>query len=242
MVLRSDNNNKEIKKMKMKNITKWLGASVVFGLLSLATPGAHATNFGPLAMSYTTNSPFLVGTVIPGELTGGQADRDRDMTNTLRLMSLGAQTGPNPGVAGDPLWSRTTLPAGPLATSVGAVALTGYSGGTGNVTIDLSVYGTFQYLVAAYDGKNGGVAVFDISSLTANDTVTVWGFAKPEKVGGLETGNLLGASVMTQGYFRLTTITLLNPTGGGVPDGGATVMLLGVALGALGMVRRFIMS
>ena len=26
----------------------------------------------------------------------------------------------------------------------------------------------------------------------------------------------------------------------GVPDGGATVMLLGTALGALGMVRRFL--
>ncbi|PYL74488.1 MAG: hypothetical protein DMF26_10875, partial [Verrucomicrobia bacterium] len=32
--------------------------------------------------------------------------------------------------------------------------------------------------------------------------------------------------------------------GGGVvvPDGGTTVMLLGVALGALGMARRFLMS
>lgn len=30
--------------------------------------------------------------------------------------------------------------------------------------------------------------------------------------------------------------------GGGVPDGGTTVMLLGAALGALGMARRYLMS
>ena len=33
-----------------------------------------------------------------------------------------------------------------------------------------------------------------------------------------------------------------SPGGNGVPDGGTTVMLLGVALGALGMARRFLMS
>jgi hypothetical protein len=239
MVLRSDNNNKEIKKMKIKNITKWLGASVVFGLLSLATQGAHATNYGPLAMSYTTNSPYLVGTVIPGILGSGQAVRDAAMTNTLLGMPLGSQSGT--GTQADPLYSRTTLAGGNPATTGGNVALTGYSGGTGNVTIDLSVYGTFEYLVAAYDGKNAGVAVFDISSLTANDSVTVWGFAKPEVVGGQLTGNLLGSDHAQQGYFRLTSITLLNPTGG-VPDGGATVMLLGAALGALGLVRRYLTS
>jgi len=37
---------------------------------------------------------------------------------------------------------------------------------------------------------------------------------------------------------------ILFPPGGtpGVPDGGATVMLLGAALGALGMARRFLMG
>ena len=238
MVLRSDNNNKEIKKMKMKNITKWLGASVVFGLMSLATQGAHATNYGPLAMSYTTNSPYLIGTVIPGTLGSGQAVRDAAMTNTLLGMSFGAQSGT--GTVADPLYSRTTLPGSGPATTVGNVALTGYSGGTGNVTIDLSQYGTFQYLVAAYDGRNAGVAVFDISSLTANDSVTVWGFAKPEVVNGHLTGNLLGSNTAQRGYFLITIYTLLNPTGS-VPDGGATVMLLGASVGGLGMVRRFIM-
>jgi protein with PEP-CTERM/exosortase system signal len=210
--------------MKMKNITKWLGASVVFGLLSLATQRADAV----LEMSYTTDSPNLLGTVIPGQLSGGQAVRDAAMTNFLLGMGLQTQT-----TDSGSLYSRTTWPGGGPATTVGAVALTGYSGGTGNVTIDLSTYGTFTYLVAAYDGPNGGAAVFNISGLTGS--VTVYGFAKP-----LANGNLLGTDVATQGYFRLTTITLLNPTG--VPDGGATVMLLGAALGALGMARRYLIS
>jgi hypothetical protein len=32
------------------------------------------------------------------------------------------------------------------------------------------------------------------------------------------------------------------PSGGSVPDGGTTVMLLGAALGALGVVRRYLTS
>ena len=220
--------------MKMKNITKWLAAAVVFGLLSLATQRADAV----LEMSYTGDSANLVGTVIPGLLSGGQAARDAAMTNTLLGMSSQTQV---LGADGS-FYSRTTWPGGGPATTVGAVALTGYSGGTGNVTINiLATYGhMFTYLVAAYDGPNGGAAVFNISGLTS---VTVYGFAQPERDGnGNLTGNLLGTDVATQGYFRLTTITLLNPEGVGVPDGGATVMLLGAALGALGMVRRYLRS
>jgi protein with PEP-CTERM/exosortase system signal len=221
--------------MKMKNITKWLAVSAVFGLLSLATERADAV----LEMSYTTDSANLLGTVIPGQLSPpGQAARDAAMTNALLAMASQTQFADPNGS----LYSRTTWPGGGPATTVGAVTLTGYSGGTGNVTIDLSNngYGAFTYLVAAYDGQNGGVAVFNISGITTS--VTVYGFAKPEVVNGQLTGNLLGSSTAQQGYFRLTTITLLNPEGGFVPDGGTTVMLLGAALGALGMVRRYLFS
>jgi hypothetical protein len=232
---RSDNNKKEFQ--KMKNITKWLAASVVFGLLSFATQQADAV----LEMSYTTDSQYLVGTVLPGleGQSGGQADRDRDMTNTLLGMGNQTQMGPNPGVAGDPLYSHTNL-VGPAATSTNAVAVGGLGSGTGNVFITLT--GTYQYLVAAYDGQNSGVAVWNISSFAAGTTIEIYGYAKPEVVNGLETGNLLGSDHMQQGYYRITSYTLLNPLGGGVPDGGATVMLLGAALGALGMVRRYLIS
>jgi len=220
--------------MKMKNVTKWLAASAVFGLVCLASQPADAV----LSMTYNggtnNSSQYLVGTVVPGlqGQSGGQAVRDAAMTNTLIGMAVGAQP------AGSPLYSRSFNSFGslPPATTNGAVAVTGLSGGTGNVFINLNVVGTFQYLVAAYDGPNGGVAVWNISGLTG--TIEIYGYAKPEKVNGQLTGNLLGSDHAQRGYFRITSYTLLNPTS--VPDGGATVMLLGAALGGLGMARRYL--
>jgi hypothetical protein len=217
----------------MKNITKWLAASVVFGLLSFATERADAI---PLEMSYTNNSPNLVGTVVPGIQAGGQLDRDVAMTNQLLGMSLGYSFTDNL----NRVYSRTNMSGAGLlqATATGGVPVTGIVAGTTPISIDLSQYGTFHYLVAAYDGPNGGVAVFNIAGLTG--TIELYRYAKPEKVNGQFTGNLLGSNTAQQGYFLMTGWSLLNPTS--VPDGGATVMLLGAALGALGIVRRFIMS
>lgn len=44
------------------------------------------------------------------------------------------------------------------------------------------------------------------------------------------------------GHTHMVFSISANGTAGGVPDGGATVMLLGAALGALGMARRFLKS
>ena len=222
-------------KMKLKKITKLTAAGVVFGFLSLATQRADAV----LEMSYTGNSTNLVGTVLPGLLgNGGQAARDAAMTNTLLGMDFGLQTGL--GTQANPLYSRTTLPGGNVATTAGAVLGGPFPNGIiGPITIDLSQYGTFEYLVAAYDGINAGVAVWNISGLTG--TLQIYAYAKPERVNGVPTGNLLGSNVARQGYFKITSWTLLNPTGAGVPDGGTTVMLLGATLGALGLVRRYLM-
>ena len=223
--------------MKMKNITKWLAASAVFGLLSLATQRADAITTGPLEMSYTTDSPYLLGTVIPGAQLGGQAVRDAAMTNVL--LGMASQTQANIPPPDGSFYSRTTLAGGNPATTVGAVLGTGIVDGTTAVSIDLSVTGTFEYLVVAYDGPNGGVAVFNIAGLTG--TIELYRYASIELDGsGNPTGNLLGSNTAQQGYHRMTSWTLLNPTS--VPDGGATVMLLGAALGALGMARRYLSS
>ena len=89
--------------------------------------------------------------------------------------------------------------------------------------------GPFSTFVARYDGPNGGVAVFNIAGLTG--TIDIYRYAKPERVNGQLTGNLLGSNTARQGYFLMSGWSLLNPTS--VPDGGATVMLLGAALGAV---------
>src|SRR4029453_12996088 len=230
MVLRSDNNNKELKTMKMKNMTKWLLASAACGFLALTS--AQASTIDLTAMSYTNQSPNLVGTVIPGALTGGQVARDVAMVNGLLAgdpanpgctncqWTTGAGTHSDPTI----LWSHTSL-TGPTATAAGNVALNQAAIqpliSNGYVYLNLANYGTFQYMVVAYDGSQSGAAVFDISSFTTSDTLQIWAAAYPDSA---NPGDLIGGD-----HYGITTITFLNPTGG-VPDGGARGFLLGGAL------------
>jgi len=79
------------------------------------------------------------------------------------------------------------------------------------------VLSSYTYLFAKYDGPNAGSVVWYL-------------------------GNLVGQTIdipTTWGQYGLSGWTIFSG-GGGVPDGGATVMLLGAALGALGMARRFL--
>src|ERR1041385_4326966 len=225
--------------------TKYLAVlTVLVGIAGLC-PSARAVNtylggntYGgdEYAAHYTSPSDtHLVGTVIPGLVSGlppGQVDRDVYMTNQLLHGGVGQHTG-----LGGALYSYTGL-AGPDATKVGAVTngdlgVSFPDGFSGPVTIDLSQVGTFTYLVVAYDGPNSGVAVWNIAGLTG--TIQFDSYAHPDGT----TGDLLGSNLPSQ--YKITSFTLLNPTGG-VPDGGTTVMLLGMGLGALGMVRRYLAS
>jgi hypothetical protein len=99
---------------------------------------------------------------------------------------------------------------GPLPAAV--FALNGTS-----TTINLGAQGTYQYLFAKYDGPNYGSEVWYVGDLSGIITI-------PAKAG----------------KYGLSGWTLFTGATNGVPDGGATVMLLGTALGALGMVRRFL--
>jgi hypothetical protein len=89
--------------------------------------------------------------------------------------------------------------------------------GTGTA-IPLGAQGTYDYLFAHYGGPGGG-------------TVEVW-----------FVGNLSGVINIPQIGFGhgLSGWALFSGGGVGVPDGGATVMLLGAALGMLGMAGRFL--
>ena len=212
--------NSNIMKIKYLSV-----ALIILAGLGLAQRGDAA----PLEMTYNDgtghSSQYLVGTVIPGVQSGGQAQRDANMTNALLALGLGGQVN-NSGIYSRSFNNFGQLPA---ATATGAVLGGPIADGTTPVTVSLGT--GFQYLVVAYDGPNGGVAVYNVGGLTGS--VDLYRYAKP-----LASGNLLGSNSARQGYFKMTSWTLLNPTG--VPDGGTTVMLLGAALGALGMARRFL--
>jgi hypothetical protein len=214
---------------------KYLAAA----LISLAGLGLTQRADAILEMTYNNgssqSSANLFGTVIPGTQSGGQVDRDVLMVNQLVSMTAGQQgTFTVNGDSG--LYSRSFNNFGtpPTAVAAGAVINQGsIADGTTAVTVSLGT--GFTYLVAAYDGPNGSVAVFNVAGLTGS--VDLYRYAMRDGT----TGNLIGSNTMAQGFFRMTGWTLLNPTGS-VPDGGTTVMLLGMAFGALGMARRFLKS
>jgi hypothetical protein len=92
--------------------------------------------------------------------------------------------------------------------------LAGHVNGT-STTIDLGAGGLYTYLFAKYDGPNYGSEVWYVGDLSGIITIPA-----------------------TAGRYGLSGWTLFGPGVPGVPDGGTTAMLLGAALGALGVARR----
>jgi hypothetical protein len=86
----------------------------------------------------------------------------------------------------------------------------------GGRTISLGTSGLYRYLLGTYNGY--GSEVWNVGNLSGIITI-------PFLAGGA----------------CLTGWTLFCAASGAVPDGGVTVMLLGVALGVLALARRFLM-
>ena len=85
------------------------------------------------------------------------------------------------------------------------------------ITVNLGTQGAYGYLLAKYDGLNAVSQVRHVGDLT----------------GIIIIRTIPGENALPSwGVFR--------PSPSTVPDGGATVMLLGTALGALGVARRFL--
>lgn len=82
-----------------------------------------------------------------------------------------------------------------------------------------------EYLVAKYDGPNAGLEVWYIGNLSG--TVNI-----PATAPGTDFGQTM------DNPFGLSGTWVLNGPPPGVPDGGATLLLLGAGLSALGLIRR----
>ena len=91
--------------------------------------------------------------------------------------------------------------------------------GTGT-SINLGTQGTYAYLFAHYGGPGGGTAeVWYVGDLSRVINIPSIGFG-----------------------HGLSGWALFTAPSGAVPDGGTTAMLLGAALGVLGVMRRFLMG
>jgi protein with PEP-CTERM/exosortase system signal len=154
---------------------------------------------------------FFPDTHVVGTITPGAPADPADVATYINFM-IALSPGGSGSFSGQTI-TRTTNTFGSLPTA----SATGAVSGTGT-TIDLNALGTFTYLFAKYDGQNDVSQVWNISDLTG--IITIPGFGP-------------------NGY-GLSGWILFNQIAPGVPDGGTTVMLLGAALGGLGMVRRFL--
>jgi VPDSG-CTERM motif len=153
---------------------------------------------------------FFPDTHVVGTISPGAPADPADVATYINFM-IGLAPGGSGTFSGQTI-TRTTNTFGSLPTA----SATGSVSGTGT-TIDLNALGTFTYLFAKYDGQNDLSQVWNISGLTGVITIPAFG--------------PLG--------YGLSGWVLFGPNGF-VPDGGTTVMLLGAALGALGMARRFL--
>jgi hypothetical protein len=164
----------------------------------------------PMPPSPTTTLGFFPDPHVVGTITPGAPADPADVATYINFM-IGLAPGGSGTFSGQTI-TRTTNTFGSLPTA----SATGAVSGTGT-TIDLNALGTFTYLFAKYDGQNDNSVVWNIAGLTGTLTIPADG---------------------PNGY-ALSGWILFGPTGQ-VPDGGTTVMLLGAALGGLGMVRRFL--
>ncbi len=93
--------------------------------------------------------------------------------------------------------------------------LAGHVNGT-STSINLGAGGLYTYLFAKYDGPNYGSEVWYVGDLSGIIEIPA-----------------------TAGGYGLSGWTLFGTGVPGVPEGGITAMLLGTALGTLGLARRF---
>jgi hypothetical protein len=166
----------------------------------------------PSATALTFNDVHVVGTITPGS----PADPS-DVAPYINFM-----IGLTPGTSGtfhNPPHTQSITRSTNLFASLPNALVPGAVSGTGT-TINLGA-GVFSYLFAKYDGQRDISQVWYVGNLSGIVTIP--------QLGPLGHG--------------LSGWILFPPGGGGqVPDGGTTVMLLGAALGALGVARRFLMS
>jgi hypothetical protein len=215
--------------MKSKYLRIGLIASAC-GLFGLANSQAVTIELNGGSGYALINSPYAVGTVISGIQSGGQVARDVLMTNNLLTFASGGG-----GSINGHLYQRSSFfGALPAAIATGGVPVTGAglsfgTNGSGPI-VSLTLTSPFQYLVAAYDGPNGGAIVYNISGLAAGTVIEMARYAEP-----LGSPRVLKES----SRYQMTGWTLLNP-GTSVPEGGATLILLGASLGGLALLRRFL--
>jgi hypothetical protein len=206
----------------------WLAAALAIGIGASTNACASLTLFvGPGG----TVADRVLGEEVPQQFGGGLVVRDVNTVNALLGMSLGQRTSTD-------YRSLANFGTLPVATTTGAV----FAGGFGSMTlsgaqwisITLPTTTTFQYLVGAWDGPNGGVEVWNIAGVVGGTEILIPRYAQPVAVtGGMDL-------VQDTGQYQITTWSMLNPTP--VPEPttmfAGALLLLPFAVSALRVIRK----
>jgi hypothetical protein len=166
------------------------------------------------AYALTINDPGVVGAASGETGSGGAVARALEISNHLLAMAANTADPAACDLNGDAACYRTSTTEYTGSVS-GGTEVTG--GGVGG-------FDGYVYVLAKYDGPGAGYVLFHIPTLLA--------------AGG--TIPLLPASIW--GNTNDTGLALSHYVGFGtrsVPDGGATLSLLGLALAGIGAFRRF---
>jgi hypothetical protein len=201
-------------------------AFAIAGFVFLALAASQVVSASPITLAVgaggTTGDHILGEVFTTNDIQGGLLVRDEAAIDVLRLMALDTRTGTAPQY----YRSATSFGTLPDAVQTGAA----HAGSIGDMTtsgtgILITLNDTYMYLVGSYDGPHGGTEVWYIGDIAAGTTIEIPRNAEP--VGNPR--NLIESS-----RYQITTWTAFNP----VPDGGATAVLLGLAMLGLGFARR----
>lgn len=210
----------------MKALTLTKSLAVLSAIACMALPSAHATTV-TIGLTVDPNlppgtTPYVLGAANPGAPASDAWDAAY-VSGILGLSLGGAGT-----VGADAIYRSLNTFSG--LSSYAAVDTAAGADGSGTQT-SITLLSGVSYLVAKYDGQNGGSEVWYVGgllSLYAGDTVVV---DIPANAFGNQNGQY-GLS----GSAQLLGASTPPPP---VPDGGSTLMLLGVAgLGLFAFVRK----
>jgi hypothetical protein len=215
----------------MMNRTFWKLVCTLCLLSVAATVSAHANTI----LNVGLTDPHSLGNVINGIQAGGQVNRDIDMINYLITVPVGTTQDRSDGDH----YLRSANNFGVLPSAIDDGNQNGTTGDgafTGNKLL-LTLTSGFRYLLAAYDGPNGGAQVWDISGIPVGTTLEITRYALPTVEGSPGTGPLVDGAGLQQPKYQMTGWTLLNP-GASVPDTGTTLALFGLSMSTLAYARR----
>jgi len=217
-------------------------AAVLIGIAGLGLQQAKAVVIDSVSYTLSTGNTGING--YTGPYATATVDLNSDGTATITFTSL-TNSG-NIYLMGD---------GGSAAVNVNATTftvgtITGTNSGTGFTPGPYSTssgnsdgFGSFNLSIDSFDGFTSSA---DTISFTLTNTSGTWSSASQVLIanasGALVAAHIfVTASPADASAGALATGYAANG-GATVPDGGTTVMLLGAALGALGMARRYLKS